>query len=284
MLILGCGYVGRRLARHYGGLGRDVLGLVRTAASRASLAADGIAARVWDLSQDVLPNLALQGGELFHLVPPPSRGLEDGHTRRLVSAFKCLGHPRRVVYVGTTGVYGDCSGAWVDETRPPAPAADRAVRRWDAEQVLRGWSAETGGELVVLRVAGIYGPGRLPLERIRRGLPLLREEESPYSNRIHVDDLVAACVGAMERGEPGAVYNVCDGNPTTMTDYFLRVAEAAGLPRPPLLSMEEAAGELSEGMLSYLRESRRLSNRRMRAELGVTLRYPDLATGVADSL
>jgi nucleoside-diphosphate-sugar epimerase len=133
-------------------------------------------------------------------------------------------------------------------------------------------------------VAGIYGPGRLPLERIRRGLPLVCEEEAPYSNRIHADDLVDTCVAAMERGRSGAVYNVCDGNPTTMTDYFFRVADATGLARPPVLSLEDAEGALSAGMMSYMRESRRLSNRRLREELGVVLAYPDLAAGLPSCL
>jgi nucleoside-diphosphate-sugar epimerase len=281
MLILGCGYVGRRLARHYLRLGGLVTGLVRSEASRASLAAEGIQAVARDLGTDSLADLACAGEQVFHFAPPPSDGAQDRHTRHLVSAFSRAGNPSRVVYLSTTGVYGDCGGAWVDETRPPAPVADRAHRRWDAEQALGDWSRETGGELVVLRVAGIYGPGRLPLERIRRGLPLVRREEAPYSNRVHVDDLVAACVAAMERGENGGVYNVSDGSPSTMTDYFFRVADAAGLPRPPELAMADAAEALSAGMLSYMRESRRLSNRRMREELGVTPRYPDLTAGLA---
>jgi nucleoside-diphosphate-sugar epimerase len=284
MLIIGCGYVGRRLARRYLDVGEEVTGLVRSDESRAALADAGIPAAVCDLATDSLTHLALAGAGVFHLAPPPAKGEVDVHTRRLKVAFSQTGAPRRVVYVSTTGVYGDCGGAWVDETWPPAPGVDRARRRWDAESTLRRWSRETGGELVILRVAGIYGPGRLPLERIRRGLPLVNEAESPYSNRVHVDDLVAACVAAMERGKPGGVYNVCDGNPSTMTDYFFRVADAAGLPRPPVISLEEAAGALSPGMMSYLRESRRLSNRRMREELGVTPRYPDLAGGLAACL
>jgi nucleoside-diphosphate-sugar epimerase len=185
-----------------------------------------------------------------------------------------------VVYISTTGVYGDCGGAWVDETWPARPAVDRARRRWDAEQTLSRWSRHTGCELVVLRVAGIYGPGRLPLERIRQAVPMVREAESPYSNRIHVDDLATVCMAAMERGQPGAVYNACDGSPSTMTDYFLAVADAAGLPPPPLIPLAEAAGQISEAMLSYLAESRRLSNRRQSEDLGVVLRYPTLAQGL----
>lgn len=282
MLIIGCGYVGARLARQYLGLGVPVEGVVRSRDGLAGLTAAGIPARRLDLGSDALTDIPLAGARVFHLAPPPGSGPLDLHTRRLVEGFATAGSPRRVVYVSTTGVYGDCGGAWVDESWPAAPAVDRARRRWDAEQVLGRWSAESGGELVILRVAGIYGPGRLPLERIRQGLPLVRAEESPFSNRIHVDDLVAALQAAMERAPSGALYNACDGNPSTMTAYFLAVADAAGLPRPRLIPMAEASGHLSEGMLSYLAESRRLSNRRLVEELGVRLRYPTLREGLMD--
>lgn len=284
MLILGCGYVGRRVARHYADQGEQVWAVVRSEESRAALAAHRIRATACDLAADAPADLGVKDGRVFHFVPPPARGVEDLHTRRLVDAFEHVGHPRRLVYISTTGVYGDCGGAWVDETWPAVPAVDRARRRWDAEQTLRRWSRRCGSELVVLRVAGIYGPGRLPLERIRRGLPLVRERDSPYSNRVHVDDLVSVCVAAMERGEAGSAYNVCDGSPSTMTDYFLRVADAAGLARPPVLPLDEAAQELSAGMMSYMRESRRLSNRRMREELGVVPRYSNLSAGLPSCL
>lgn len=283
LLIIGCGYVGRRLARHYRALGQEVLGVTRTAASAAELERDGIPACACDLDSDALTGLPLAGARVFHLAPPPARGVEDRHTRRLVAAFAHAA-PSRLVYISTTGVYGDCDGAWVDETWPTRPTADRARRRWDAEQTLRAWSRKSGAALVILRVAGIYGPGRLPLERIRQGLPLVREEEAPYSNRIHADDLVAACTAAMERGIDGAVYNVCDGAPTTMTDYFFRVADAAGLPRPPVIPLAEAGEALSPGMLSYMSESRRLSNRRMIEELGVSLSYPTLDEGLRSAV
>lgn len=284
MLIIGCGYIGKRVARHYLGGGRQVTGVVRSEESKAVLVAEGIRAVACNLATSPLGTLGLQDERIFHFAPPSAHGVEDLHTRRLVAAFADAGHPRRLVYISTTGVYGDCGGAWVDETRPPAPVADRARRRWDAEEALRDWSRDSGRELVILRVAGIYGPGRLPLERIRRGLPLVREDESPYSNRVHADDVVAACVAAMDHGAAGGVYNVADGHPSTMTDYFFRVADAAGLPHPPVLSLDEAAESLSQGMMSYMRESRRLSNRRMCEELGVNLRYPHLDAGLSASL
>jgi nucleoside-diphosphate-sugar epimerase len=257
---------------------------VRNAESVQTLEHNGIPAGRCDLARDSLAALPFAGSRVFHLAPPPGNGVVDLHTRRLVAAFAHQAHPARVVYVSTTGVYGDCEGAWVDESWPARPAADRSRRRLDAEQTLRAWSRDSGGELVILRVAGIYGPGRLPLERIRRGLPLVRKEEAPYSNRIHADDLVEACVTAMERAPTGALYNVCDGHPSTMTDYFFRVADAAGLPRPPVLSLADAQDQLSAGMMSYMRESRRLSNRRLLEELAVRLRFPTLEEGLRDSL
>jgi nucleoside-diphosphate-sugar epimerase len=150
----------------------------------------------------------------------------------------------------------------------------------DGESRLREWRERSGGELVILRVAGIYGPGKLPLERLRQGLPLIRESEAPFSNRIHVADLVRVCVAAMERGGDGEIYNVSDGHPTTMTDYFNRLADTVGLPRPPLISLAEGEQQLSAGMMSYMRESRRLDNRKMLRELGVKLQYPTLAQGL----
>jgi len=284
IVIVGCGYVGERLARQYLDAGESVIGLVRSRDGLERLAAAGIPAMRLDLSGDDPIPCALAGARLFHLAPPPSQGREDLYTRRLIQAFDQAGHPRRLVYISTTGVYGDCAGAWIDEDWPTRPTLERSLRRLDAEDALRGWSRDQGGELIVLRVAGIYGPGRLPLERLRHGLPLVRPEEAPYSNRIHVDDLVAVCVAAMERGRPGAIFNVSDGHPTTMTDYFIQVAKAAGLPQPPLISLAEATTHLSEGMLGYMSESRRLSNRRLREELGIELRYPTLAEGLAQAL
>jgi nucleoside-diphosphate-sugar epimerase len=200
---------------------------------------------------------------------------------RLLDLFARRGNPARLVYISTTGVYGDCDGAWVDETRAVCPRAERSLRRWDAEQQLRRWSSESGAELVILRVAGIYACDRLPIERIRSAQPVVKVDEAPWSNRIHVEDLVEVCLAAMERAPNGGLYNVCDGDPSTMTDYFCRIADAAGLPRPPQIPLAEAPGQVSAGMLSYLRESRRLSNRRMLDELGVRLRFPTLADGLA---
>jgi nucleoside-diphosphate-sugar epimerase len=135
--------------------------------------------------------------------------------------------------------------------------------------------------VVILRVPGIYGPRYLPEERLRSGEPVLREDESPFSNRIHADDLARVCVVAAHHVHPRLLYNVSDGHPTTMTDFFYRVADVLGIPRPPMVTMEEARRRLGEGMLSYLAESKRIDSRRMREELGVELMYPDLTAGLA---
>jgi nucleoside-diphosphate-sugar epimerase len=280
MFIIGCGYVGRRVAAALHARGEPVTGVVRTEESAQALAALGAEPLRLDLERDALDALQCAGERVFHFAPPPGPGTEDPVTARLLEAFARAGHPRRLIYISTTGVYGDCEGAWVDETWPARPVAERALRRWDAEQQLRRWSCDSGAELVVLRVAGIYACDRLPLARIRDAQPVVSMDEAPWSNRIHVDDLAAVCLAAMERAPDGALYNVCDGSPSTMTDYFCRVADAAGLPRPPQIPLADAPGQVSAGMLSYLRESRRLSNRRMCDELGVRLRYPTLADGL----
>lgn len=280
-IIIGCGYIGRLLGARLAALGEQPVGVVRSAESAAPLPAAGIRPLRLDVLGDPLGALETAGAEVFHLAPPPGEGQEDPLTARLIAAFAEQGQPRRLVYVGTTGVYGDCGGDWVDETRTPKPTADRSLRRWDAEERLRAWSRETGAELVVLRVAGIYACDRLPLARIQSAQPVVSAAEAPWSNRIHAEDLVEICLAAMQQAPTGAVYNVCDGQPSTMTDYFLRIADAAGLAPPPQIPLADAPGKVSAGMLSYLRESRRLSNRKLLDELGVRLRYPTLADGLA---
>jgi nucleoside-diphosphate-sugar epimerase len=279
-LIFGCGYVGQRLADYYASVDRDPLGVVRSTASLELLRGLGIDALQADLDQTPLPELPLRDATLFYFIPPPKSGEADIRVRGLISTFERQGHPRRVVYLSTTGVYGDCKGEWVREERPAKPVAARAKRRWDAENCFQQWRTNTGRELVVLRVAGIYGPGKLPLERLRKGLPLVQKEESPWTNRIHIDDLVQACVAAGDRGRDGEVYNVSDGSPGTMIDYFNLLAELSDLPAPPAISLAQAESQLSKGMLSYMQESRRVDNSKLRRELGLSLIYPSMESGL----
>lgn len=280
VLIVGCGYLGRRLARELMAEGRTVTGVVRSAGSAAALSEAGIAALRADLdAEDVpLPPLPAAAAELYYFAPPPADGEDDPRLRRVLAALPDA-LPRRIVYVSTSGVYGDCAGAWVDEARPLRPTTPRARRRAAAEAAVRAWSAATAVPVVILRVPGIYGPGKLPLERLRKRLPLLREADSPFTNRIHVDDLVSVCRAAMARGRPGAAYNVSDGQPSNMTDYFNRIADRVGLPRPPVVGRADI-DQLSPALRAFMEESKRLDTRRMREELGVELRYPSLEAGL----
>ncbi len=281
IFIIGCGDIGLRVACLWQARGIAVQALARSAESAARLSAAGITPVTGDLDDSIsLATLPINGATVYYFAPPPGQGETDPRMRAFVAAGL---RPARVVYISTSGVYGDRDGAWVDEDTPPAPATDRARRRLDAETALRTWGRENGVKVNILRVGGIYGPGRWPLERLQAGTPVLREEECGYTNRIHADDLAAICLAVAERGGADRIYNVSDGRNGTMTEYFNAVADRFGLPRPPAITMAEAQQRLSPAMLSYLTESRRMDNRRMLQELGVTLRYPDLADGLKES-
>lgn len=278
ILIIGCGDIGRRVALHYCQRGATVVALSRGGAAAKRLTARGLQVKIGDLDcPQRLPPLPAREALVFYFAPPPAQGVDDPRLRALLDH---LGPelPQRIVYISTSGVYGNRGGEWVTENTPVRPATDRARRRLAAEETLRAWASHHRRPVVILRVGGIYGPGRLPLDRLRRGDPVLREAECGYSNRIHADDLAAVCVAAAERGD--GIYNVSDGHPGTMTDYFNRVADRCALPRPPQIALEEARIRLSPEMLSYLEESRRLDNSRMLRALGVNLRYPNLAEGL----
>jgi nucleoside-diphosphate-sugar epimerase len=217
---------------------------------------------------------------VLHLAPPGESGERDQRSANLIAALSPQ-PPERLVYISTSGVYGDCGGAWVDEDRPLAPKNLRALRRVDAERTLFAWGRQCGVSVSVLRVPGIYAAERLPLMQLRRGAPVLRAEDDVYTNHIHADDLAAACRAALVRGAGGRAYNASDDSEIKMGDYFDLVADRAHLRRPPRIARTAAeAGAISEGLMSFMRESRRLSNTRMKAELGVRLRYPSVYEGV----
>ena len=188
--------------------------------------------------------------------------------------------PTRVVCISTSGVYGDCGGEWVTEETPINPQTSRAQRRVDAEVTLKEWGREHDVPVVILRVTGIYGPGRLPLARIQQGHPVLCENESPPTHRIHAEDLAAICVTAAEKAADGDIFNVSDGQPGTMTQYFNAASDLLDLPRLPQIDMVEAKQVMNPMMLSYLTETRRMDNRKMLEHLGVKLMYPDLESGL----
>ena len=282
LLIIGCGDVARRalpeLQRRY-----RVTALVRS--PDPALDAAGIGQIAGDLDDAAsLAPLVGRAARIVHLAPPCAGGTLDTRMRRLLAALAPRGRgamlPRRFVYLSPSGVYGDCAGEWVDETRPPNPHTERAMRRLDAERALGDWGERNQVEIAVLRVPGIYASERLPLERLARGTPALRPEEDVYTNHIHADDLAGIIVAALESARARGVYNASDDGPMKMGEFFDLVADRSGLERPPRVSREEAARLLPPERLSFMSESRRLSNRRMKAELGVRLRYSTVQDGV----
>jgi nucleoside-diphosphate-sugar epimerase len=289
-LIVGCGYVGTRFARREARR-RPVLALVRSARTQATLEASGIDAHTLRIDFDSAPDPALQsalaaaagGAAVVYLAPPPESGVADP---RLESFLAQLGTalPNVFVYISTTGVYGDAEGAWVNEATPVAPANDRSRRRVAAESSVRSWCAARGVRCVILRVPGIYGPHRLPLDRLRRNEPALRDADAGPGNRIHVDDLAAAITAAIDQPQAQGVYNVTDGDHASTTEYLRMTAAAAGLPPPALVDKTTAMAAIPAGMLSFLLESRRVDNRRMLEDLGVQLQYPTLQSGVLASM
>ena len=276
--------MGRRLARRLR-TSWDVLAIVRSDESAALLRTGGVTVLRADFDRGVEPGLlqsAAGDAAIAYLAPPPDSGSADP---RLAGFLSSLGNaqPRVLLYMSTTGVYGDTGGALVTEDTAVAPANDRSRRRIAAERTAMDWCSSRGTRCVILRVPGIYGPGRLPLERLRRDEPAIRSEDAGPGNRIHVDDLVAACVAAIERPVTGVV-NVCDGDYSSTTVFLQRTAALAGLPPPRLVSIAEARGQISPGMLAFLVEPRRVDNRRMLGELGVQLAYPNVDAGITASL
>lgn len=278
-LLAGCGYVGTRLARRLATRG-PVLALVRSAGSAAALAAKGIPARALDFDQSGPLGLPQLIGAIVYLAPPPRSGDGDARLAGFLAGLGAL-QPEALVYVSTTGVYGDSAGQPVDEDSPTVPTGEGGRRRLAAETLARAWCAARGVRCVVLRVPAIYGPHRLPLERLERGEPVVCEEEAGPGNRIHVDDLVAACAAALARPLSGIV-NVTDGHPDSMGAFQRRLAVLAGLPPPPEVDWAEAQRVLSPGLLGFLREARWVRSRRLTPDLGVVPRTPD--AGLRDSL
>ena len=283
LLIVGCGDVGLRVLKLLRGRCR-LLALTSTPARAAELRAAGALPLIGNLDEAAsLRRIGALADRVLHLAPPPAAGRSDPRTAHLLQALARGGRVQRIVYASTTGVYGDAGGARFDETRPVAPANDRAWRRVDAETRLRAFGLASGAAVTILRIPGIYAgdrPGGHPRERLARGTPVLRPEDDVYTNHIHADDLARACVAALWRGGRQRVLHVSDDTELRMGDYFDLAADLCGLPRPPRVARAAAAGLLSPMQLSFMAESRRLDNRRLKQELRLRLRYPDVAEGL----
>ena len=286
LLIVGCGDIGQRVARLLARQWR-VLALTSSADRIDNLRAAGIVPLRGDLDQPrTLARLAGLADAVLHLAPPPASGALDPRTANLVHGLARSPRLRRLVYGSTSGVYGDARGEHVDETRSLQPATDRARRRVDAEARLRFFGRSSGTAVTLLRIPGIYALDRVggdPRERLRRGTPLLAASDDVFTNHIHADDLARACVRALHRGRPQRAVNVNDDTEMRMGDYFDAVADRFGLPRAPRLSKEEAATQLSPMQLSFMGESRRLVNRRLKDELRLVLRHPTVTSGLRAS-
>lgn len=282
LLIIGCGDVGLRVLKLLAGRWR-VFALTSSPARASALRAAGAVPLVGNLDAPAtLVRLAGLADLVLHLAPPPRDGHADTRTRHLLAAL-AQRPPAALVYASTTGVYGDCGGDFIDETRALNPATDRARRRVDAEAQLRAFGRRHGTRISLLRIPGIYArdrEGGHPRERLARGTPVLRREDDVHTNHIHADDLARACLLALLRGLPQRAINVCDDSQLLMGDYFDLAADLAGLPRPPRISRAEAAGRMNEMQLSFWSESRRLSNARLKRELRLALRYPTPKEGL----
>ncbi len=274
LLIVGCGDVGLRIVARASERFR-ILALTSSPERVPALRAAGVVPIVGNLDdRQSLRRLRGLAPWLIHLAPPPNSGRTDPRTHHLTAAL--AGSAQKLVYISTTGVYGDHAGAVIDETARLKPANERAVRRVDAENAMRAAGA------AVLRVPGIYAHDRLPLDRLRAGTPALRDEDDVYTNHIHADDLARACLAALFNGQPGRVYNAVDDSDLKMGEYFDLVADHVGLPRPPRLPREQLKAAVSPMMYSFMTESRRLRNLRLRHELRLRLRWSSVADTLTD--
>jgi nucleoside-diphosphate-sugar epimerase len=282
LLIVGGGDVARRtlprLLGHY-----QIFALLRNVEQAAFWRAQGVRPILADLDQpESLKRVAGLASIVLHFAPPPDRGIRDTRTRNLIAALKhAKSLPQRLIYVSTSGVYGDCGGAHIDETRPLLPMTARARRRVDAERQLRSFGRHSGISVSILRAPGIYAADRLPIERLQRGVQALRAEDDVFTNHIHADDLAMLVCAALRHGRANRCYNACDDSELKMGEYFDLVADNFGLPRAPRISRKEAQQQLSAVQLSFMSESRRLDNRRIYRELQAQLRYPQVTDGIA---
>lgn len=289
LLIVGCGDIALRtvslLQSNY-----RIFGLYRNLDSFKQARLSGIIPIYSDLDdRSTLGRLAGIAQVVLHLAPPPSYGLRDMRTTNLLSALTLQTRlhqrilPQRLVYISTSGVYGNCNGAFIDETQRVNPTSDRALRRVDAERQIRQWGLRNHVSVSLLRVPGIYAANRLPLARLREGQPAILEEEDSYTNHIHADDLAQIIYAALRYARPGRVYHATDDTQLKMGGYFDLVADQFNLRRPPRITREEAKVRISPGMMSFMNDSRRLKNDRMKKELYVKLCYPTVIDGITAS-
>ncbi len=290
-VIMGCGFIGKKLIKELLKYHHDIQHaanhikvLVKTAQSQQQCEALGVASYQLDMDDkgaSLAVDLFHKPTILYYFTPPPAQGREDTRIRAFIQLLQQQTSQTisKIILISTTGVYGNCHGQWVDENTPVNPSADRAYRRLDAEQQMQAYCEKMDIALVILRVSGIYSADKLPLKRIKAQTPIVCQQDSPYSNRIHSDDLVTICLKAGLMDVKG-IFNCADGHPSTMYDYFIAVARTNNLPEPLSISLEQAKTQLSAGMLSYMAESRRINNQKLLSEFKISLQYPSLEQGL----
>lgn len=285
--MVGCGDVGLRVARGMAGRVR-LLALTSSPQRVSELRGRGITPLQGNLDVPAsLRRLAGIATRVVYLAPPPGEGWGDPRARSLAQVLRQRSAPASFVYGSTSGVYGDCQGATVAETRAVNPRTPRASKRVSAEQAVRflGRSAMQSGfvRTSILRIPGIYAPDRdggTPRARLRKRTPVLVEQDDVYTNHIHADDLARACLLALWRGKPQRVYNVNDDTRLKMGAYFDLAATLYGLPKPPRVPRDTAQDQLPLMLLSFMSESRLMDNTRMKRELRLVLRYPTVDAGL----
>lgn len=275
LLSFGHGYSARALARILLPQGWRVTGTTRSADKAAALAAEG------------LTPLILPGEDPAHALATATHLLVSaGPTADGDPALKALRPALDAVagrldwagYLSTTGVYGDHAGGWVDEATALTPATERGRARVRAEADWQAFAAKTGLKLHIFRLAGIYGPGRGPFEKVRQGTARQIVKPGQVFSRIHVDDIAQVLAASIARPDPGAIYNVCDDDPAPPEDVLAHAARLLGLPEPPRVDWQEA--EMTPMARSFYAESKRVRNDRIKTDLGVRLRYPDYRSGL----
>lgn len=276
-LIIGYGYIGKQVADICIANHQSVAALVRRQQESK------IPLIIGDLdSPQSLSGMLTNNINIYYFAPPSDDNPADTRMHNFLHALESTGIPKRIEYISTTAVYGDADGQWIDEDTPLKPETERGQRRLSAEQQLQRWCTTHNCEYLILRVVGIYGPGKLPIERIRQGMSVLLPDIAPPSNRIHAHDLTRICFQAMQHTPSNAIYNVSDGHPSSMSDYFIKIAELAGLPPPKTVDWQEAKATFSKGMLDFLSESKKVSNRKLLDELNYKFAFPDLDRGLRD--
>ncbi len=282
--IIGCGDIGFRVAKELISQGHQVQATIHFQEGTVVPKSAGIKTIVanFDYQEDV-PDFTLHGQKVFYFMPPQGGGSSDYRMLNFCRKLSEDNCPTRIVYISTSGVYGDCGEELVTEETPVNPQTTRAKRRVSAENQLQEQAEKLGFELIILRVTGIYGPGRLPISQLKKGHEVLRPEDAPRTNRIHSVDLVRICLAAMDKGKDGDIFNVCDGEESSMSHYFMSVAKLYDLPQPNQLSWAEAEKVMNPLTFSFLKESRRMSNQKMLEKLDIELLYPTLEVGLPAS-